>query len=141
MNLSKGKKTIIIDEFNKVYDLMKNTNNVSEKIFYFSAGHAMVSRVFNIEFDPLLILMHSVLQTTHSYINSFMSSISNKQNMFFSIPKNYFNILENTLKGLTQSIENDDDDKIYRDLQKLSTLGYIATGNGNYLYKKGLIKL
>jgi len=141
MNLSKGKKTIIIDEFNKVYDLMKNTNNVSEKIFYFSAGHAMVSRVFNIEFDPLLILMHSVLQTTHSYINSFMSSISNKQNMFFSIPKNYFDILENTLKGLTQSIENDDDDKIYRDLQKLSTLGYIATGNGNYLYKKGLIKL
>ncbi len=141
MNLSKGKKTIIIDEFNKVHDLMKNTNNVSEKIFYFSAGHAMVSRVFNIEFDPLLILMHSVLQTTHSYINSFMSSISNKQNMFFSIPKNYFDILENTLKGLTQSIENEDDDKIYRDLQKLSTLGYIATGNGNYLYKKGLIKL
>jgi hypothetical protein len=141
MNLSKEKKTIIIDEFNKIHSLMKGTNNISEKIFYFSAGHAMVSRVFNIEFDPLLILMHSVLQTTHSYINSFMSSISNKQNMFFSIPKNYFDILENTLKGLTQSIENDDDDKIYRDLQKLSTLGYIATGNGNYLYKKGLIKL
>ena len=141
MNLSKGKKTIIIDEFNKIHSLMKGTNNISEKIFYFSASHAMVSRVFNIEFDPLLILMHSVLQTTHSYINSFMSSISNKQNMFFSIPKNYFDILENTLKGLTQSIENEDDDKIYRDLQKLSTLGYIATGNGNYLYKKGLIKL
>lgn len=141
MNLSKEKKTIIINEFNKIHSLMKGTNNISEKIFYFSAGHAMVSRVFNIEFDPLLILMHSVLQTTHSYINSFMSSISNKQNMFFSIPKNYFDILENTLKGLTQSIENDDDDKIYKDLQKLSTLGYIATGNGNYLYKKGLIKL
>jgi len=141
MNLSKEKKTIIINEFNKIHSLMKGTNNISEKIFYFSASHAMVSRVFNIEFDPLLILMHSVLQTTHSYINSFMSSISNKQNMFFSIPKNYFDILENTLKGLTQSIENDDDDKIYRDLQKLSTLGYIATGNGNYLYKKGLIKL
>lgn len=141
MNLSKEKKTIIINEFNKIHSLMKGTNNISEKIFYFSASHAMVSRVFNIEFDPLLILMHSVLQTTHSYINSFMSSISNKQNMFFSIPKNYFDILENTLKGLTQSIENEDDDKIYRDLQKLSTLGYISTGNGNYLYKKGLIKL
>lgn len=141
MNLSKEKKTIIINEFNKIHSLMKGTNNISEKIFYFSASHAMVSRVFNIEFDPLLILMHSVLQTTHSYINSFMSSISNKQNMFFSIPKNYFDILENTLKGLTQSIENEDDDKIYRDLQKLSTLGYMATGNGNYLYKKGSIEL
>jgi hypothetical protein len=141
MNLSEEKRIIIINEFNKVYDLMKNTTNISEKIFYFSASHAMVSRVLNIEFDPLLILIHSVLQTTYSNINSFVSSISNKQNMFFTIPKNYFVILEKTLKELAQSVENNDDNKIYRDLQKLSTLGYITTGNGNYLYKKGLIKL
>ena len=141
MNLSEEKRTIIINEFNKVYDLMKNTNNISEKIFYFSASHAMVSRVLNIEFDPLLILIHSVLQTTYSNINSFINSISNKQNMFFTIPKNYFDILEKTLKELTQSVENNNDDKIYRDLQKLSILGYITTGNGNYLYKKGSIKL
>jgi len=141
MNLSEEKRTIIIDEFNKINDLMKNTNNISEKIFYFSAGHAMVSRVFNIEFDPLLILMHSVLQSTYLNINSFISSISNKQNVFFSIPKNYFDTLEKTLKELTQSVVNNDDDKIYRDLQKLSILGYITTGNGNYLYKKGSIKL
>jgi hypothetical protein len=141
MNLSEEKRTIIINEFNKIHSLMKNTNNTSEKIFYFSAGHAMVSRIFNIEFDPLLILMHSVLQSTYLNINSFMSNISNKQNVFFSIPKNYFNILENTFKELAQSVENNDDDKIYRDLQKLSILGYITTGNGNYLYKKGSIKL
>jgi len=141
MNLSKGKKTIIIDEFNKIHGLMEKTKDINEKVFYFSASYAMVSRVFNIEFDPLLILMHSVLQTTYSNIFSFISSISNKQNMFFTIPKDYFDILENTLKELTQSVENNDDDKIYRDLQKLSTLGYITIGNGNYLYKKGLIKL
>jgi len=141
MILSEEKRTIIINEFNKVYGLMNNTNDISEKLFYFSASHAMVSRVFNIEFDPLLILIHSVLQTTYSNINSFVNSISNKQNMFFTIPKNYFDILENTFKELTQSIEKNDDDKIYRDLQKLSILGYIATGNGNYLFKKDLIKL
>ncbi|MBU4228135.1 hypothetical protein KJ813_08100 [bacterium] len=141
MILSEEKRTIIINEFNKVHGLMNNTNDISEKLFYFSASHAMVSRVFNIEFDPLLILIHSVLQTTYSNINSFVSNISNKQNMFFTIPKNYFDILENTFKELTQSVENNDDDKIYRDLQKLSILGYIATGNGNYLYKKDLIKL
>jgi len=141
MILSEGKRVIIINEFNKIHGLMKNTNNISEKIFYFSASYAMVSRVFNIEFDPILVLMHSVLQTTYSNINSFISSISNKQNTFFTIPKNYFDILENTLKELTQSVENNDDDKIYKDLQRLSILGYITTGNGNYLYKKGSIKL
>jgi len=141
MILSKEKKTILINEFNKVHSLMKDTKDISEKIFYFSASYAMVSRIFNIEFDPLLVLMHSILQTTYSNINSFVSSISNKQNMFFTIPKNYFDILESTFKELSQSVENNDDNKIYRDLQKLSILGYIATGNGNYLYKKGSIKL
>ena len=76
MILSEEKRTIIINEFNKVHGLMKNTNDISEKLFYFSASYAMVSRVFNIEFDPLLILIHSVLQTTYSNINSFVSSIA-----------------------------------------------------------------
>ena len=59
----------------------------------------------------------------------------------YEIMKPLFDILEKTLKELTQSVENNNDDKIYKDLQKLSILGYITTGNGNYLYKKGLIKL
>ena len=82
MKLSKEKKDIIINEFNEVYDLMKKSKDIGEKIFYYSATYAMVSRVFNIEFDPLLILMHSILQKTYNEINTFASSISNKQNMF-----------------------------------------------------------
>ena len=122
MNLSEEKKAIIVDEFNKVYGLMKSANNIGEKIFYYSATYAMVSRVFNIEFDPLLILMHSILQNTYNEINNFASNISNKQNIFFTLPKNYFDILENTLKELIISIENNDDTQIYRDLQKLSVI-------------------
>jgi hypothetical protein len=141
MKLSKEKKDIIVNEFNEVYDLMKKSKDIGEKIFYYSATYAMVSRVFNIEFDPLLILMHSILQNTYNEINNFASNISNKQNIFFTLPKNYFDILENTLKDLIISIENNDDTQIYRDLQKLSVIGYITTGNGNYLYKKGLIKI
>jgi hypothetical protein len=141
MKLSKEKKDIIVNEFNEVYDLMKKSKDIGEKIFYYSATYAMVSRVFNIEFDPLLILMHSILQNTYNEINNFASNISNKQNIFFTLPKNYFDILENTLKELIISIENNDDTQIYRDLQKLSVIGYITTGNGNYLYKKGLIKI
>ncbi|MGD9778022.1 MAG: hypothetical protein AB7U72_14125 [Methanosarcina sp.] len=141
MILSEEKKEIIINEFNEVYNLMKKTNDVAEKIFYYSATYAMVSRVFNIEFDPLLILMHSILQKTYNEINNFASNISNKQNVFFTLPKNYFDILENTLKELTVSIDKNEDHLIYKTLEKLSVIGYITTGNGNYLYKKGLIEI
>ena len=141
MKLSEEKKAIIINEFNKVYELMKSANNIGEKIFYYSATYAMVSRVFNIEFDPLLILMHSILQNTYNEINNFASNISNKQNIFFTLPKNYFDILENTLKELIISIDKNEDHLIYKTLEKLSVIGYITTGNGNYLYKKGLIKI
>ncbi len=141
MILSEEKKEIIINEFNEVYNLMKKTNDVAEKIFYYSATYAMVSRVFNIEFDPLLILMHSILQKTYNEINNFASNISNKQNVFFTLPKNYFDILENTLKELIVSIDKNEDHLIYKTLEKLSVIGYITTGNGNYLYKKGLIEI
>jgi hypothetical protein len=141
MKLSKEKKDIIVNEFNEVYDLMKKSKDIGEKIFYYSATYAMVSRVFNIEFDPLLILMHSILQKTYNEINTFASSISNKQNMFFTLPKNYFESLENTLKELIISIDKNEDHLIYKTLEKLSVIGYITTGNGNYLYKKGLVKI
>jgi hypothetical protein len=141
MKLSKEKKDIIVNEFNEVYDLMKKSKDIGEKIFYYSATYAMVSRVFNIEFDPLLILMHSILQNTYNEINNFASNISNKQNIFFTLPKNYFDILENTLKDLIISIDKNEDHLIYKTLEKLSVIGYITTGNGNYLYKKGLVKI
>jgi len=57
------------------------------------------------------------------------------------LPKNYFDILENTLKDLIISIDKNEDHLIYKTLEKLSVIGYITTGNGNYLYKKGLVKI
>ncbi|KUK64339.1 MAG: hypothetical protein XD85_0600 [Parcubacteria bacterium 34_609] len=49
--------------------------------------------------------------------------------------------LESTLKELTTAIELDDESGIFYSLKEFSVLGYIATGNGNYLYKKGMLKI
>jgi len=139
MKISNENKKIIVNEFDKVLKLMKNTNNISEKLFYFSATYAMVLRILNIEYDPLLILIHSVLLSTYSNINSFANNIANKQNVFFSIPEKYFDKIENNLKDLSRSIDSNDEIKIYKDLQRFTVLAYLVTGNGNYLYKKGII--
>ena len=50
-------------------------------------------------------------------------------------------MIEDNLKELTMAIEQNNKTSIYEALEKYSVLGYIATGNGNYLYKKGMLKI
>lgn len=140
MKISNKNRRIIVNEFEKVIELMSNTKNTKEKLFYFSATYAMVIRILNIEYDSLLILIHLVLLSTYSSINSFLNNIVNNINAFYSMPENYFDMLETNLKNITRSIDNDNEDNIHQALKDFSVLAYITLGNGNYLYKKDIIK-
>jgi len=140
LKISEVNKRMLVDEFEKVLELMNSTSNVREKLFYLSATYGMVSRVLNIDYDSLLILIHSVLSSTYSNINSLYNNIANNRNAFFSIPKNYFEMIEKNLKEITLAIDKNNETKIYKALEKFSVLAYISFGNGNYLYKKGIIK-
>ena len=141
MKISNENKKIIVDEFEKVFELMNSTKNAREKLFYFSATYAMVSRILNIEYDPMLILIHSILLSTYSNMNSFLNNVASNRDTFYSIPKNYFDIIESNFKNITKAIDSNDEPNIYKALKKFSVLGYIFTGNGNYLYKKGTLKI
>ncbi len=141
MKISNDSKEIIVKEFEKVLELMSNTKDHKEKLYYFSATYAMVSRVLNIEYDDMLIFIHSVLLNSYSNINSFFNNIISNKDTFYSIPKNYFDILENALRDLTRAIDQNDELVINNILKRFSLIGYITTGNGNYLYKKGMLRI
>lgn len=141
MILSDENKKIITQEFFEVYNLMNHTNDISEKLYYFSATYAMVSRILNIQYEPTLVLIHSVLSSTYTNISSFLNNTINTKKTFYKFPDNYFKMLEDNLKDLTIAIEKNNKPDIYEVLKEYSVLGYIATGNGNYLYKKGMLKI
>ena len=141
MKISNDSKEIIVKEFEKVLEVMSNTKDHKEKLYYFSATYAMVSRVLNIEYDDMLIFIHSVLLNSYSNINSFFNNIISNKDTFYSIPKNYFDILENALRDLTRAIDQNDELVINNILKRFSLIGYITTGNGNYLYKKGMLRI
>jgi len=141
LKISNDSKEIIVKEFEKVLELMSNTKDHKEKLYYFSATYAMVSRVLNIEYDDMLIFIHSVLLNSYSNINSFFNNIISNKDTFYSIPKNYFDILENALRDLTRAIDQNDELVINNILKRFSLIGYITTGNGNYLYKKGMLRI
>ena len=54
-------------------------------------------------------------------------------------PEGFFEKLGDCLEELAKSIESDQD--TYAVLQKISSLAYISTGNGYYLYQKGILKI
>jgi hypothetical protein len=118
---------------------MKQADNNREKLYYFSGSYSMVSRILNIEFDPCLVFIHNVLQTAYGTLNQTLQNIQGGQERVIILPDTVFEKLTKDLHQLSNAIEKDQD--IYPVLQSISNIAYSATGNGFYLFQKGLLKI
>ena len=139
MELSSNSRQVIVDEFLYVANRLKEEGPIARKIYTYSAAYSVVNRVLNIEFDPTLILIHGVLQTSHAQINNTVGAIATGAEKVITIPKDLFNYLAQSLQDLGTAISEDGD--ILMPLGRIAIAGYIMTGNGYYLYQKGILKL
>jgi len=69
-------------------------------------------------------------------MNANLASIKQGQGVN-TFPKDVFDKLENALEELVVKIEKGE--KTYPVLEKISNLAYSTTGNGYYLYLKGML--
>lgn len=139
MVLSKKSKQLIADELTYVAKNVREVDGISKKLFYFSASFPMIQRVFNIEFDPELVLIHNTLQHTYNFISSRYQGIIKGEEKVIELPTGLFDILADTIQELGDAILNNS--KITPALQRIARLGFVTTGNGYYLYQKNLLKL
>ncbi len=139
MNLSPEMQERFIDEVNFVIKNMKNTDNPTEKLYFFSAGYAMAQRIINLEYEPELNFIQQVLQLTYNMVNARLIAISAGQEGGISIPDKLLTRLEEALEEMVDRIEQGTE--TYPALQKMVNLAYSTTGNGYYLYLKGMIKI
>jgi len=139
MNLSPEMQERFIDEFNFVIKNMKNTDNPTEKLYFFSAGYAMAQRIINLEYEPELNFIQQVLQLVYNMVNARLIAISAGQEGGISIPDKLLTRLEEALEEMVDRIEQGTE--TYPALQKMVNLAYSTTGNGYYLYLKGMIKI
>jgi hypothetical protein len=139
MNLSPDMQKVFTDEVHFVINKMRSTDSPKDKIYFFSAAHAMAQRVINLEYDPELNFIQQVLQLAYNTINARLSAISTGQQTDISIPASLFDKLEEKLEEMVGLI--DEGLETYPALQKIANIAYITTGNGYYLYLKGMIKL
>jgi len=99
----------------------------------------MAQRIVNFEYDPELIFIHQVGQLVYNTINAWIPSVASKQVKVDSLAEKIFPELIAVLEEMATSIEQGQN--TYYALQKMVNLAYSTTGNGRYLYLKGLLKI
>ena len=122
---------------------MQQESQLAKRLFYFSVFYGEAQRVLNMEWDRDLVLIFTVTQQAYAQINTItiapmlpataidMSIISDK--------------LTNTASDLAAYFEKTEvetnEGELCQILGRFAELAYIVSGNGSYLYEKGLIKL
>lgn len=140
MKISFDNRKTLVDELRYVAKgLLDEEGDIWSKIYIYSGAYAMVNRVFNIEFDPELVLMHSVLQKAYAEINGAFDNIAAGRERVIKIPEGLFRVLGESMEGLADAISKEGD--VTPELRRMAVAGYVMTGNGYYLYRKGVLKL
>lgn len=141
MNISKNYKKIIVEELKNIAKKMKESNDPFEKMYFFSASYSCVNRIFNFEFDPTLIFTHMVLQNAYNAIRGRIELLARGQDTLIKIPTNFYNILQETIVDIADNIDKNNKSELFENLQKIANLSYLTTGNGYYLFQKGMLKI
>ena len=139
MELSDNSRTIIADEFKYVTKKIREEQDIAQKLYFFSGSYALIQRIFNLEYDSSLILVHDVLQSTYMAINGRLNSIISGEEKVIKLPEELFSSLAKAVDDLGDAILNKRDSS--ESLQKIATISFVTTGNGYYLYQKGILKI
>lgn len=138
MNLSKDMQKIFTDEAKNAIERMKSADRPEEKLFFMSAVYGAAFRVMNIQYDPELAFIHHVVNAAYGMMNANLALIRQGQ-VFHAFPDKVFEKLEEALEQLVAKIELGE--KTYPELEEIFNLAYSTTGNGYYLYLKGMISI
>ena len=139
MNISPEMQKNFTSEIRFVIERMQATANATEKLYFFSAVYAQAQRIVNFEYDPELMFIFQVVQLVYGMLNARMSAMKIGQEAGISIPDGLFDSLEGALEELADAIDKGIES--YSALQKMVNLAYSTTGNGYYIYLRGMIKV
>lgn len=140
MNISAESFKKIGEEIDYVLQQMKQTDTPQRALYYFSAAQGVIYRVMNTECDPILVFAHQVLSTAHANFTAQLPSLGDRPNAAV-VADELLTLLHKALANFGVALNTQEDDQIYRALARIANITYAVTGNGYYLYIKGLLKL
>lgn len=132
-------KKEFIEEINYVTKKITEDIPIRERAYYLSAIYGTLTRLLNLDYDEEWIFLHLVFNALYTQVNNLLDQIEAGREKIISLPPNYFEKLAKVLRQFAEAIEKDLD--VYPLVLKIVPFSYLLTGNGFYLYKKGLLKL
>ena len=130
-------------EFRIAADRMNATPDLPGKLYFFSAFFGEANRALNRHWDAELALMHLILVGAHGEMMGRLSQPNPLGATLSGLPDELPEALTrvaNDLAGLFEQPEQDSV-RLYGVLSRLAEVAYTATGNGYYLYLKGMVSL
>jgi len=140
MQLPESIRERLRNEFRFAVDSMAAAPDLAKKLFFFSALYGEANRSLNEHWDTELALVHLVLVSAHRDISG---RISQPPPLSGEVPQELPEALTKAAADLVELFEDSKQDtaKLYEVLARIAEVAYTATGNGNYLYLKGAVKL
>ncbi len=130
-------------EYRYAVTKMKESPQLPKKLFYFSVFFSEAQRTLNWQWDRDLSLIYAVTQFAHTQINAGMQTQALTQALPIDWNAVYDKLIlvASDLTTYFEKTEKDSGDELFQILGHFAEIAYTATGNGSYLYEKGLIKL
>ena len=139
MEIKDSSREILVNEISFVTKRMEKIDDPLKQIYYFSAIHGMIHRIMNIDYDPELVFAHHVLQSTHQLFLNRLHAFQKAGDNSIIIAEEQFKKLIDLSRDLGKQIKANKE--IKDTLQSFVVLAYSTTGNGYYLFQKGLLKI
>ena len=117
---------------------MEKSNTLEEKLYYFSSVFGMIQRIYNIEYDEDLVYAHFILRKAYEMFQARLSAIKTGERIIPLFEDQSKKLVQYT-KELSKILQEKKD--LSHTLKKFTILAYSTTGNGYYLFQKGLLKI
>jgi len=142
MQVREDIRQTLASEFSFAGQQMADAPDLRAKLFFFSAFYGAVNRALNLEWSDELALMHLVLHAAHQQLNAMMAGATQGQPAI-GIPAELPKALAQTCAEIATMFAAGKTDAtiLYPLLARIAELAYATTGNGRYMYLKGLIKV
>jgi hypothetical protein len=143
--MRKEYRTRLAKEYRYAVIKMQEAKDPAKKLFYFSVLFGEAQRVLNWEWDTDLALIYTITQHAHTQINSpmiAMPQLGQTLPIDWTIVYDRLTQFASELTTYFEKAENEGTkEELYGILGHFAEIAYAVSGNGSYLYEKGIIKI
>ena len=129
-------------EYRYAVTKMQESSQQTRKLFYFSVFFSEAQRTLNWQWDRDLSLIYAVTYFAHTQFNAAMQTFALTQALPIDWAAVYdkLTVFASDLTAYFEKTEKDSGEELHQILGHFAEIAYSITGNGSYLYEKGLIK-